>query len=309
MKNILKKPLFNRLATASCAIASGIIILGCATPEDLGRMQWDINDLRAEMKKLKQSSGPSKTPEAERKLLEVAERQEATSKTLSDLLIQVQSLTSELQALNGRFEEARFAAQQNSAELQGSKDILAGKINELEQSVNELKKKVSELQASAAAAAAADKSADTGQTEKGAPEKSSAGKADAAKIKDLYMSGYQAFTQGKTAEAREKLSSLVKDFPDNEYSDNARFWIAESYYKDGSYEDAILAYEELFKKHPKSSKIPGAMLKQGLAFFELKDKKTGEIILNKLIEKYPDSEQARLAKKKLGMTRVPPKKK
>jgi TolA-binding protein len=41
------------------------------------------------------------------------------------------------------------------------------------------------------------------------------------------------------------------------------------------------------------------MLKQGLAFFAIKDSRTGTIILEKLIDKYPDSEQAALARKKL----------
>ncbi len=85
------------------------------------------------------------------------------------------------------------------------------------------------------------------------------------------------------------------DYSKNEYSDNARFWIAESYYKDGNYEDAILAYEELFKKNPGSDKESGAMLKQGLAFYALKDRKTGKIILEKLMDKYPDGvHQARV---------------
>ena len=85
---------------------------------------------------------------------------------------------------------------------------------------------------------------------------------------------------------------MLNNYPDSEYSDNARFWIAESYYE-GNYEDAILAYEELFKKNPQSDKIAGAMLKQGSAFYELNDKKTGNIVLEKLIEKFPDSEQAK----------------
>jgi tol-pal system protein YbgF len=135
------------------------------------------------------------------------------------------------------------------------------------------------------------------------------------KIKDIYLDAYQALKEGRTGEARGKFKSLLNDYSENEYSDNARFWIGESYYKDGSYEDAILAYEELFKKNADSDKVPGAMLKQGLAFYALKEKKTGQLILEKLIEKFPDSEQqlilekliekfpdseqARLAKKKM----------
>jgi TolA-binding protein len=49
------------------------------------------------------------------------------------------------------------------------------------------------------------------------------------------------------------------------------------------------------------------MLKQGLAFYALKDKKTGKIILEKLIQKYPDTEQAQLAQKKIRKPAVPKK--
>ena len=52
------------------------------------------------------------------------------------------------------------------------------------------------------------------------------------------------------------------------------------------------------------------MLKQALAFGEIGDLKTSRIILNKLIEKYPDSKDAELAKKKIAeLDKKPPKKK
>ena len=113
------------------------------------------------------------------------------------------------------------------------------------------------------------------------------------------MAAYESYQAGSSGEAREKFESFIKDYPENEYTDNSRFWIAESYFRDKSFEDAILAYEDLFRKNPDSDKIPGAMLKQGMAFFALKDKDTGRLILEKLLEKYPDSEQAAEAKKKL----------
>ena len=80
------------------------------------------------------------------------------------------------------------------------------------------------------------------------------------------MKGYQAYKKGDTEKAREYFRAVLEKYPANEYSDNALFWIAESYYAEGKYEDAILGYEELFKNHPKSDKVPGAMLKQGLAY-------------------------------------------
>ena len=84
-----------------------------------------------------------------------------------------------------------------------------------------------------------------------------------------------------------------------ELSDNAQFWIAESYYKEGNYEDAILSYENLIKKFPKSDKVPGAMLKQAFAFRALGDLNTTRVILSTLKERFPDSKEAEIATKKL----------
>jgi len=121
-------------------------------------------------------------------------------------------------------------------------------------------------------------------------------------------SRYEGLQQNIKALKTPAIEVWQNKYPENEYSDNARFWVAESYYAEGGYEDAILAYEELFKKNPESDKVPGAMLKQGLAFYALKDNNTGKIVLEKLIEKYPDSEQAKLARKKINKP-VPPRKK
>jgi tol-pal system protein YbgF len=158
-----------------------------------------------------------------------------------------------------------------------------------------------------AAKAEAEQKKEDEQKKKEAAHSSS--KPQSNEVKDAYLAAYQAFKEGKSEMAREQFIALLEAYPENEYSDNARFWLAESYYKDGNYEDAILAYEELFKKNPGSDKVPGAMLKQGLAFYALKDRKTGEIVLEKLVEKFPNTEAAKLALKKMNRTSLPPKKK
>lgn len=280
-----------------------LIFAGCATPEDVNRTQYDINLLNAEVKDIKEKiSSPLQKEELDRNLQEIQGTQESTAKTVSDLLIQFQSLSAEFRILTGRFEESRYYSEKNYAEMKAEKEKLAAQLKDMELAIDDLKKRV-------APAEKIEETKDVQGSEKketGMPEgKKEVQKAD---VKDAYMAGYQVFKEGKTAEAREKLTSLLKDYPGNEYSDNARFWIAESYYKDKQYEDAILAYEELLKKNPKSDKAPGALWKQGLSFYALKDDKTGRIILEKLIDQFPKSEQALLAKKKIGKT-IPPKKK
>jgi tol-pal system protein YbgF len=282
-------------------------------------IQYDINNLRSDIKDIKKKSQsietqiPGQKKQLDSRLQDIEETQKATGRTVSDLLIQIQSLTSEFQVLTGRFEEARYVSEKSASELLEGREMLLEKLKEVKLEVADLKEKITQTENEIEAIRVTRKAEEIKKTKKEKKKKTVvSGKKEEpqnTEIRDIYLAGYQALKKGEVADAREKFTSLLEDYSENEYSDNARFWIGETYYNEGNFEEAILAYEELFKEHPKSDKIPGAMLKQGLAFYSLKDQKTGKIILGKLIEKYPDSEQAKLAKKKMKKTVVPDKKK
>ena len=311
----------------ACVLLCLAALSGCASTEDIGKIQWDINHLRSEIKDFKQTTPVSyQKNEVDRKLNALEEKQKATASTVADLLIQTQSMTSEFQMLTGRFDEVQFFSEKSLAELTNSKDILTAKINELEIAIQDLNKQIADVKKTISTAEEEQRKAEERRAAAEAEREKKANEANRApqkqqnksgtantstrtKIKDIYMAGYQALREGKTAQAREQFNTILSDYPQNEYSDNARFWLGEAFYKEENYPDAILAYEELFKHHPESDKVPGAMLKQGLAFYSIKDEKTGKIILEKLIEKYPESEPAKLAKKKINKPAVPQKKK
>jgi tol-pal system protein YbgF len=299
------------LCCAACIIYAAAILAGCASSDDMGRMQWEINELRSSIKTIKKTSQSSaKKGEFDTKINALEQKQGATAKTVSDLLIQLQSLTTEFQVMTGRFEEARYFSEKSSAEFMENKDMLTAKIKDLEIAIADLKKEIILLKSTPPPVQK--EITDTSKTQ--LPESLKGTKKEVSKpkdtgVKDLYLAGYQLFKEGKTPEARNKFTSLLTKHPENEYSDNARFWVGETYYKEKNFEDAILAYQELFDKNPGSEKIPGAMLKQALAFYAIKDAKTGKIMMEKLIEKYPDSEQAKLAKRKLTKPAIPSKKK
>lgn len=114
-----------------------------------------------------------------------------------------------------------------------------------------------------------------------------------------YASAYEAFKEGKYEKARTEFQNFLKLYPDSEYSDNAQFWIGESYYFENKYEKAILEYEKVVKSYPKGNKVPYALLKQGLSFLNLGDKASARIILQQIIKSYPNTNQARIARAKL----------
>jgi tetratricopeptide (TPR) repeat protein len=103
---------------------------------------------------------------------------------------------------------------------------------------------------------------------------------------------------GNTAQ---KLGRTKTEPRDQANSDSAYayFRMGETYYTEKKYEDAILAYENFIKKYPSHDKAKEAMLKQAYAFIWIGDKKTSKVILEQVIQKYPQSAEADLAKKKL----------
>ena len=116
---------------------------------------------------------------------------------------------------------------------------------------------------------------------------------------DLYRDAFETFNKGDLVKARRKFEAFLKQYPNTELSNNAQFWIGETYYQKKDFEKAILEYEKVITQYPEGGKIPVALFKEALAFFELGDKENARRLLRGLIERYPYSYQAEIAKRKL----------
>jgi tol-pal system protein YbgF len=115
----------------------------------------------------------------------------------------------------------------------------------------------------------------------------------------LYDMAKERFDQGEYENARELFRSFLKEYPKSEMADSAQFWLGEIYYHEKWYEKAILEYQKVIEGYPKGKKTPTALLKQGLAFLNLGDNANAGLILKELIRKFPDSNEANVAKNKL----------
>jgi tol-pal system protein YbgF len=147
-----------------------------------------------------------------------------------------------------------------------------------------------------------------GETEKATPAKEKESFADtkispspnlSAGAGSLYKEAYETFQKGDMEGARRKFESFLKQYPHTELSDNAQFWIGETYYQKKDFEKAILEYEKAITKYPEGDKVSAALFKQALAFSELGDKSSARNLLRRVMEKYPQSDQADMAKKRL----------
>lgn len=78
-------------------------------------------------------------------------------------------------------------------------------------------------------------------------------------------------------------------------SDNCRYWIGESYYGLGNYNQAIIEFTKVFSFN-KSNKMDDAQLKLGLCYWKLGDRERARQEFDRLISDYPDSEYVEKAK-------------
>jgi len=294
-----------------CSLFILLILSACVSSNDLNRVRSDLHEqqrsnyeARKEIDSLKEKTAGVVREDS---FLTMKESQ-------SDLLAKVNATSSGLQELRGRFDENRYFTEKSLKEFISEKELLKAQIAGLEMQIKTVKDKLFAIENQGMpkepakdATEATLKPADLVKTNPASPDVRIEPAAD-SKTK-AYDAAYQLFKDKKFKESRERFEAFIRDYPKTDLTDNAQFWIAESYYNEKDFESAILSYETLLKKYPDSDKASGGLLKQGSAFAEIGDIKTGKIILNKLVEKYSNTKDAEAAKKKIAELDKKPQKK
>jgi tol-pal system protein YbgF len=218
-------------------------------------------------------------------------------KLKTELLLRLENLQSEIQTLSTSVEEYKDYFKRSSEEIDRVKEDVEGRLRVLEEKKEILQETNKALE---------EKNREMQEGKNAESEELSPTKEALSEIKgafpemgDLYKDAYDTFQRGELEGARRKFEGFLKQYPNTELSGNAQFWIAETYYQKKNFETAILEYEKVMAKYPESGKIPAALFKQALAFLELGDKTNARNLLNRVIERFPGSDQAKMAKKKM----------
>ena len=114
-----------------------------------------------------------------------------------------------------------------------------------------------------------------------------------------YQSAFDLLKSGRYEDAAAAFEQFIADFPAGSYADNARYWLGETYYITRRFEPALQEFQRLVSMHPNSQKLTHALLKMGYTHDELGNKAEAERVLGDLIERYPNSAAAGLARKRL----------
>lgn len=98
---------------------------------------------------------------------------------------------------------------------------------------------------------------------------------------------------------RELMVTFLQRYPADPRAVNAAYWIGETHYAEKAYDKAVLQFEEVIQKYGDDPKVASALFKQALAFDALKDRKSARVVMKKVVDRFPLSEEAKRAKEKL----------
>ncbi|HIP53120.1 MAG TPA: tol-pal system protein YbgF [Chromatiales bacterium] len=232
------------------------------------------------------------------------------NQSLSDIMLQLQRLQQEVQQLRGELEIQAHA-------IESIKKRQRDLYLDIDNRLSQMKAPAAEAGASdttpppvpAAAAktppaavakspATAEKAASTkpsGGTQPPAAEKGGEGGEESA-----YQQAFNLLRQGRYGEAINAFKAFRKRYPSGSFADNAQYWLAEAHYVNQDFKAALEAFSKVVDEYGASPKVPGAMLKIGYVHQELGQKGKAQEIFKRLLKEYPDSSEARLAKKRLA---------
>jgi tol-pal system protein YbgF len=204
-----------------------------------------------------------------------------SSQTLVELSQRLDALQAELRTQQGRIEELQ---NENEKLKRQQRDLYA----DLDKRLKSAPEGGSTTSAGAAAAAAESESAPA-TTARPVPGEQA-----------MYTRAFEALKAKDYAAATEGFRSLAATYPDGELADNTQYWLGESYYVTQEYDHAAAAFQRVLSGWPNSRKVPDAMLKLGYTQIEQKKVTAGRATLEQLVERYPDSDAAKLASDRLA---------
>lgn len=260
-----------RRYAAACGLALALATPAAAANKDIERLQLQIGQLQSQLGELQ--------------------------KTSEDALREIKRLNESL-AEQGAFVRRNVQDQRTQGEA------LQLALKDLADRLGEIGERLQALQA-AGAALPGPTPVVPGEAPSGPASPAPAGSAPAAGVpppapRELYSQAYADFARGNYDVAIQAFQEYLRTYPSTEFSDNAQYWIGECYYGKQRYQDAIEAWNTLFRDFPASDKLPDARFKKGLALERLGRRSQALVEYRYVVDRYPNSEAGRKAREKLN---------
>jgi tol-pal system protein YbgF len=262
------------------AVAAGWIV-GCVAPQQIDliereqrRMRTDTNAMQSDLDSMRG--------------------------TLADTRANVQQMQREVSALKERVDETRVqvgrqigqTSREGDQRVKNLETRLAKLEEDLKAQAEVLKAREEAIKQLGEAMEAQQKTVPSDGLAEGAAAESDA-------IRRDYEAAWRTLDKKDYKGAIGRFKEFIKKYPKSALAGNAQYWIGESHYALKEFDQAIIEFDAVRRKYPQGEKVPAALLKQGFAFADLGEKVNARLILQEVVEKYPQSPEAVRAKQRL----------
>jgi|SRR5579863_69295 len=272
------------------ALFSMLLLTGCALQATVVDLESEVDSLAKHQQALQQRL------EGTEKVLR--EQTAATPRAQVDLAARVDGLVSEVQGLSGKLEEQ---GHQLSAVSQKLED-LSFRIQESLKRLDMLEARMGSLErlpageGQASEGASTDRSLLPGRSLDGKPPQGSGGITPT----EAYNLAYNDYLKGNYDLAIMGFQNFLQQFPTSAQYAHALYWLGEAYYGKKDYPKAIEWFGRVTRDFPRSEKAASSQLKKGYSYLELGDSAQGKQALKKVVEQFPFTNEADLAKSRLA---------
>jgi tol-pal system protein YbgF len=272
----------SRLPWGGLAVLATLALTACAQDRDVAILRNDMERMNRQLMQMQvsQEVSQSKPRELVQRELEGERRNVADMKAgLDELRQQVSVLTERLEASN--------------VQMSRRVGALEAKVNPGASSTP-----IGSRSGPSGAGQTPMPGSPTGESPEAPP---TAAAPSSAEAKRLYQAALGDYQRGKFDLAAQGFRTYLAQAPTGDVADTAQYYLGESLYSTKDYRGAITEFERLVRDFPQSPQVPSALLKTGYAYYEIKDSVQGRRALRTLIEKYPTSNDAKLAEAKLRL--------
>jgi tol-pal system protein YbgF len=208
----------------------------------------------------------------------------------AELIRRIDRIEKKLETTREGVAGSRASTDARFGELSQRLGVLEGKIEESSDRFDKLSMKVDNVKQRLS-------SADSARVAAGLAPRDTTGRLDP---EDAYQAAYSDIAAGRYTLARDAFREYLKHYPNTEVSDNAQYWIGECLYATGDFQGAIVEFKRVVDNYPKGDKVPAALFKTGVSQARLKQDDEAKKTFRLLIQRYPKSPEAALAKERLG---------
>jgi tol-pal system protein YbgF len=196
---------------------------------------------------------------------------------VADLRAEVDRLAREVEKLSGRLEVAEHHTEEALREARAARGQAAG----------------------VAVPPAPTEGAGANAAQGAPPAEKGVGSAELA----AYRSGYSAWSRGDTAACIDQFRSFLQNHASSTYADDAAYWMADCYFKNGDLKSAVLRFDDVVSHYPTGNKAPDALYRQGEALLKLGPAfgKAARTAFERVVKEYPSSPRVSEAKKQLEL--------